>query len=65
MSDVRPAKVFHLAGRFLEGKATPSTMTTLAIVDLPTTEDPEEATRWQARLAAEAIASFDPHALDG
>ena len=33
--------------------------------NLPTTEDPEEAAKRRARLAEEAIASFDVHAWDG
>lgn len=36
-----------------------------AIVDLSITDDHEELARQQARLAAEAIAFFDAHALDG
>ena len=65
-SDIQPAKVFHLAGRILEGKATPSSLTVAnATTDLPTTEDPEEAAKRRARLAEEAIASFDAHTLDG
>ena len=65
-SGIQPAKVFHLACRILEGKA-PLCLLTVAqtSVDLPTTEDPEEAARWRARLATEAIASFDAHASDG
>ena len=65
-SDIQPAKVFHLASRILEGKATPSSLTVAnATADLPTTEDPEEAAKQRARLAKEAIASFDAHTLHG
>jgi len=45
-SDIQPAKVFHLASRILEGKATPSSLiVATATADLPTTEDPEEAAK--------------------
>ncbi len=65
-SDIQPAKVFHLASRILEGKATPSSLTVAqAAADLPTTKDPEEVAKRRARLAEEAIASFDAHILDG
>ena len=65
-SDIQPAKVFHLAGRILEGKATTSSLTVAnATADLPTTEDYEETAKRQARLAKEAIESFDAHTLDG
>ena len=65
-SGIQPPKVSHLAGRILEGKAFAFSLTVAqAIADLPTTEDPEEAARQRARLAVEAIASFDGHASDG
>jgi hypothetical protein len=65
-SDIQPVKVFHLTGRILKGKETPSSLTVAqATVDLPTMEDPEEAAKRRARLAEEAIASFDAHTLDG
>ena len=65
-SAIQPAKVFHLVGRILEGKVTPTSLTMAqATVDSSTTGDPEETTKRRARLAAEAIASFDAHASDG
>jgi hypothetical protein len=65
-SAIQPAKVFHLAGRILERKTPPTSLTVAqATVDPFTTEDPEEAAKRRARLATEAIASFDAHASDG
>ena len=64
-SSIQSAKVFYLASRILEGKAPPALLTVAqATVDPSTTEDPKKAARRRARLAAEAIASFDAHALD-
>ena len=60
--EFQPAKVFYLAGRILEGKASPPFLTvaqtTTNILD---SEDPEEVAKRRARLAAEIIASFDAH----
>ena len=63
---IQSAKVFHLAGKNLGGKAPISSLTMAqATAHLPTTEDPEEAARRRTRLVAETIAFFDAHALDG
>ena len=65
-STIQPAKVFHLVGRILEGKAPPASLTVAqATVDPSSTEDPEKAGKQRARLAAEAIASFDAYASNG
>jgi hypothetical protein len=65
-SAIHPTKVFHLAGRILERKATPASLTVAqATVDPSTTDNHEEAAKRRARFAAEAIASFDAHASDG
>ena len=64
--DIQPAKVFHLAGRILEGKASlPSLTVAQATVETSTIEDLEEVAKRRAMLAAEAIASFDAHISDG
>lgn len=63
--DIQPAKVFYLVNKNLEGKATLYSYTVAqAIANLPATKDPEETTRKRARLAVEAIASFNAHTLD-
>jgi hypothetical protein len=61
-----PTKVFDLACRILEGK-TPSTSLTVVqtTVDSSTTEDLEDVGRRRAKLAAEAIATFDVYDSDG
>jgi hypothetical protein len=64
-SDFQPAKVFHLAGRILEGKTLSSLTVAQATTDIPTMEDPEEAAKRRARLVEEAIASFNAHTLNG
>ena len=64
-SDIQLAKVFYLAGRILEVKSPSALLTVVqTTVDPSTTEDPEEASRRRARLAAEAIVSFDTHTSD-
>ena len=65
-SAIQPAKVSHLAGRISEGKTPPASLIVAhATVDLFTMEDPDDMAKQGARLAAEAIASFDAHASDG
>ena len=46
------------------GAHATSSIPAQAIADLPTTKDPKEMARRRAKLATEAIASFDAHALD-
>ena len=63
--EFQPAKVFHLTGRILEGKASLSSMIVAqTTTDILTSEDPEDVAKRQARLAAETIASFDAHTSD-
>ena len=63
--EFQPTKVFHLAGRILEGKASiPSLTVAQATTDIFVSEDLEEVAKRRARLAAETIASFDAHASD-
>ena len=65
LPNFQPAKVFHLAGRILEGKASlPALTVAQATAENPVIEDPEEVAKRRARLAVEAIASFDAHTLD-
>lgn len=62
---IQHAKVFHLAGRILEWKASLSSLTVVqATVDIPITKDLEEGAKLWARLALKAMASFDAHASD-
>jgi hypothetical protein len=50
----------------LKGKAPPALLTVAqATTNRSTTEDHEETAKRRARLATEAIASFDAHASDG
>ena len=61
----QPAKVFHLAGRILEGKASlPSLTMAQAITDIPTSEDPKEVAKRRTRLVAKTIGSFDARTSD-
>ena len=63
---IQPAKVFYLACKTLKGNVSLSFLTVAqTITNLPITKDSEEAARRRARLATEAIASFDAHASDG
>ena len=63
--EFQPTKVFHLADRILERKTSSSSLTVAeAITNIPTSEDPEEVAKRQARLVVETIASFDAHTLD-
>ena len=58
--EFQSAKVFHLAGRTLEGKASlPSLTMAQATTNIIVSEDPEEMAKRQARLAAWTIVSFD------
>ena len=59
------AKVFHLAGRILEGKVFSSSLTVAqATTNILASEDPKEVAKQRARLAAKTIASFDIHTSD-
>ena len=61
----QPTKVFHLAGRILEGKTSlPFLTAAQASTDIPTSEDLEDVAKQRARLAAETIASFNAHTSD-
>ena len=63
--EFQPAKVFHLAGRILEGKTSlPSLSVAQATTDIHVSEDHEEVAKRQARLAAEIITSLDAHTSD-
>ena len=63
--EFRPTKVFHLAGRILEGRASlPSVTLAQATTDIPAFEDHEEVAKRRARLATEIIVSFDAHTSD-
>ena len=65
-SGIPPAKVFHLAGKILEGKAPPFSLTvTQATADLHITGDPKEVAKRRARVVIEAITSFDALVFDG
>ena len=63
--EFQPAKVFHLAGRILEMKASLSSLTVIqATTDIFVSEDYEEVAKQRVRLAAATIASFDAHTSD-
>ena len=50
--DIQPAKVFHLVGRILEGKASLSSLIVAQVTaDLLATKDPEEMAKEKAKLA--------------
>ena len=60
--EFQSAKVFHLAGRILEGKASlPSMTVTQATTYIIASEDYEKVAKWRAKLVTETIASFDAH----
>jgi hypothetical protein len=57
--DFKPAGVFHLAGRMLEGKADlPSLQISQAVVDVPVPEEVEDLANLRASLADAAIIAF-------
>ena len=57
--DLKPAAVFHLAGRMLEGKADlPSLQVSQAVVDVPVAKDVENLANLRASLADAAIIVF-------
>jgi hypothetical protein len=60
--DFKPAGVFHLAGRMLEGKADlPSLQVSQVVVDVPVAEEVENLTNLRASLADVAIIAFGKH----
>lgn len=60
--NIQPAKVFHLAGRILEEKTSlPFLTMAQATTEDSAILDVEDVAKRQARLAAEAITSFDAH----
>lgn len=64
--DIQPTKVFHLAGKIMEGKASvPSLTVAQATADTSIIEDPEEVAKRRAMLLVEVIASFDAHISNG
>ena len=56
-SDFKPARVFHLAGQMLEGKVAMPSLEVAQAVTEPSTD--EDLAKLRAKLAAEAIATFD------
>ena len=57
--DLKPAAVFHLAGRMLEGKADlPSLQVSQAVVDVHVAEEVEDLANLRAGLADAAIIAF-------
>jgi hypothetical protein len=60
--DFKPAGVFHLAGRMLEGKADlPSLQVSQAVVDVPVAEEVEDLAHLRASIADAAIIAFGKH----
>lgn len=55
--DFKPAGVFHLAGKMLEGKVPMPSLEVAQAVTEPSTD--EDLAKLRAKLAAEAIAAFD------
>ncbi len=55
--DFKPAGVFHLAGKMLEGKVPMPSLEMAQAVTEPSTD--EDLAKLRAKLAAEAIAAFD------
>ena len=55
-TEFQPAKVFHLASRILEGKASlPSMTVAQATTDILAPEDPEKVAKRRAKFAAETL----------
>ena len=61
-SDLKPAGVFYLAGRMLEGKVPMPSLEVVQAVTKPSTD--EDLARLRAQLAAKAIAAFDDGASE-